>query len=177
MRRLPIILAAILISCGGQIPDDYAPNTIDLNNNLGHLSISLPVEFDTSYSWTGNTDYRCGTRQLFRFVDTDYSMLQETGFLSADVPDSLYQLTISQPKHKDCADLSDVVDNSYIDNYRAALLAQGITVEFAIAEIQSIKNRDFAVFATQTRMKNEDRSDLQAITVVAGNMISVTFSC
>ncbi|MGV9012880.1 MAG: hypothetical protein ACOH13_09835 [Flavobacteriales bacterium] len=177
MIRLSILLAPVVISCGSQIPDDYALNTIDLNNNLGQLSISLPIELDTSYSWTGYTDYRCGARQLIRFVDTDYSMLQETGFLSADVPDSLYQMTISQPKHKDCADFSDVLDKSYIDNYTAARLKENITVKFAIAEIQSINNRYFAVFAEQSRMKDKDNATLQATTIIDGSTISVTFSC
>lgn len=156
---------------------EFVGKTIDLKNDLGQLSISLPIDFDTSYSWMRYSDYRCGAQQLVRFANTNYSMLRETGYLNLEIPDSLYELTVSQPEHPECADPEYVIDQSYIDNHTSARLMENTKANFEINELRTINGRVFAVFAEVSTSRDMTNAYLQARTIIQGQVISLTFTC
>lgn len=178
MNRLCLILTPILISCcTHRLPSEYVNKTFELKNNIGSLSIFLPIDFDTSYTWTRYSDYHCGAQRLVRFANTNYSMLQETGYFSLEVPDSLYELTVSQPEYPECVCHDFVLDQSYIDNHLAARLMENTSARFEINELRTINQRVFAVFAETHAMKNMTNANLQATTVIDGQEIVLTFTC
>lgn len=141
------------------------------------MSIYLPIEFDTSYTWTRYSDYRCGAQRLIRFASTNYSMLQETGYLSLGVPDSLCQLTISQPEFPECGGLDFLLDESYIYDLAVNRLMENPSSRFEINEIRVINQRVFAVFAESYALEDMTNAYLQATTIIDGQEIVLTFSC
>ncbi|MBY0476743.1 MAG: hypothetical protein K2Q24_03790 [Chitinophagaceae bacterium] len=71
-------------------------NTIQ-KDTLGLLTIKIPNKLDTFYQWWNTSDcIPCGWMQ-YRFADSKYKAIAESGFFSDKEPDSLYQLTI---RHK-----------------------------------------------------------------------------
>ena len=151
MQKIVTILIAflgvfLLTDCV-QVPKDYVEHKVNLKNNLGELTIILPLEFDTVYSWTKYEDNPCAFFEMVRFANKKYSLLQESGFIYGVIPDSLYQLTIMQlTYHLDCdatPDFNDEILEDYVENIKAINPAK--EYDFFIKEIRKINDKKFMI--------------------------------
>ncbi|MDL2308274.1 hypothetical protein LJC68_01745 [Bacteroidales bacterium OttesenSCG-928-B11] len=157
-----IILLSLCACCHKEapVPLGYVKHRVALKNDLGELMISLPQEFDTTYSWTNFSDYYCGDTEMFRIANKNYSLLQETGIFYS-TPDSLCQMTIGQLSHKECND-SVVIDASFMDmmveRYKQIYTITDSGGNFAeikifARELRKIDGRSFVIIGSEIRRK------------------------
>lgn len=162
-----------------QIPKDYVEHKVNLKNNLGELTISLPSELDTVYSWTRYEDNRCADLEMLRFADKKYSLLQESGWCYP-VPDSLYQLTIVQSKFLDC-DGTPKFDNEtlevVIEDYKAMNPVKAKGYDFFIKEIRIINDKKFMIIGFSYQEKETCISKIFLTMEADGHPIQLEFIC
>jgi hypothetical protein len=84
-----------LVGCTSKT-DLGVKKTIVLNNKLGEIEIRLPTALDSTFSWINETDSYCTNRYMFRFANSKFPIMKETGFAYAKKADSLYDFTIEQ---------------------------------------------------------------------------------
>ena len=161
-----------------QIPKDYVEYTVNLKNNLGELTISLPQEFDTVYSWTKIGDNHCADFEMFRFANKRYSLLQEDVEWYRVIPDSLYQLTIVQSKYLDCADTPNF-DDKKLETVIEDLKAQNPAKrqDCFIREIRTINDKKFMITGFNYQEKETCISEIFLITEVNGHPVWLKFIC
>ena len=155
------------------VPKDYVEHKVNLKNNLGELTISLPIEFDTVYSWKWYEDY---VYEMFRFADKKYSLLQENGNWFFAKPDSLYQLTIQYCL--DCDDtynLDDKTIEAVIESIKA--LDPSKKYDFFIKEIKIINDKKFLIIGFNYQKGETCRSEISLLTEVNGYYVELEFIC
>ena len=103
-----------LHGCQGSKPEIL--ESIELKNNLGTLTFSVPQQLDTFYTWTHHSDNSCDHYEKFRFADKEYSLLMESGLFSQIAFDSILQITISQLKDPGCANRNVKINNTYLES-------------------------------------------------------------
>lgn len=104
MNRLLLIISVVLFTgCndvvndgnGYQLPANSKVVDLQLIDSLGKISFSIPLTYDTSFSWIHQSD--CGKpcdKQKYRFQSKKNSVIKETGFLWPEVKDSVESFTI-----------------------------------------------------------------------------------
>ena len=177
MRKLLCILTILLIACESQVPKSFLEHTIKLENEIGEMRISLPPEFDTTYSWTNYTDNICDDKEMMRFANSKYSLLQETGFIYLILPDSLYQFTVFQSRKSECEDKSIRIDKKYLEQCKEYLNANSLDASKELIEIRTINNRDFIVSTLTNESNGKHTRILKAKTIVNGQMLIIEFKC
>jgi hypothetical protein len=92
MRRLTKVIAAeLLTSCVNRSAKDKEPPlpneskfvTTTLRDSLGTVSFAIPARFDTSFTWTNESD--CGkscNREQYRFQPKSLPVFKESGFFT-----------------------------------------------------------------------------------------------
>ena len=177
MKLLSIIFAILLIGCSSNAEKGQRERIVNFKNGLGQLRISLPQTLDTSYQWTSFSDYKCGHRELFRFSDRDFSQHKESGFFySIDQTDSIFQVTISQPKYLECHVSNDSM-KAILDRFIEGALAENPNKRFSIKEVRKIDRRSFAIMGSSDKIDDRNNVVLSATTVVMGQVVSIVFNC
>jgi hypothetical protein len=100
-----IILAILLVSCNNiaekksitQPPENSKSIEVQLVDSLGIINLSVPLRYDTSFSWVHHSD--CGKpcdEQKYRFQSKELPITKETGWIWLGKPkDSIDRFTIS----------------------------------------------------------------------------------
>ena len=154
-----------------QIPSNYIEHRINLKNDLGELTIKLPSEFDTTYSWTNYSDYYCGDREMFRIANKNYTLLQENGAFYNVIPDSLYQMTIEQLRHIECGD-SIIIDNTTLESMTEKYIAiYSSSTKIFVKELRRIHERDYLIIGSNLRKETR----LNIMTAINGHYILIDF--
>ena len=104
----------------------HTPNTktwsITLDNNLGKISIILPVRLDTFFKWTQYSD--CGdacAKVDYRIQSSHFPIFKETGFSYKTPKDSIDQFSICHSKLSAPWPFSDSI---LVRNYKRALKSE-----------------------------------------------------
>jgi hypothetical protein len=176
MRILLFILIALLIACANPIPKDYVTHNIDLKNNIGRLSISLPNELDTSYSWQDYSDTRCSDKEKHRFSNKNYSKYKESGFFKSIEYDSIYQVTISQDMAPDCDDINKKVDNEFLDLLIELNMVADPSTKLDQKKIIEINNRNYVIITTRSK-SDLDEYYMSINTIIKSQRVSIHFNC
>jgi hypothetical protein len=79
MRVNLLIYIFVLFFCSCQPIENR--KTIDLGNGLGELSFTIPNDMDISHSWLYYSDHSCGRKNMFRFANKNYSLLETKFFI------------------------------------------------------------------------------------------------
>ena len=74
----------------------WPKRTVKLDNDLGILTIRLPEEFDTFYTFRYESDNICGDYKKYRFQNSKFPVLKESGGYISHTVDSLKIFTIEQ---------------------------------------------------------------------------------
>jgi hypothetical protein len=96
-----VFVITVALSCGhGNSTvngEKLKPVTIQLIDSLGNVSISLPVRYDTFFTWTSHSD--CGKscdKQKYRYQPKYLRITKEGGFIWLGEPkDSIERFTVS----------------------------------------------------------------------------------
>lgn len=182
-----LILSATF--CRTPSADRFKCMDIPLQNQLGLISMLIPVEFDTFFTWKNVSDCgACCDLMMYRFADKDYSLLQETGMFPTQIPDSLLQFTISHKAGKKCDKDWRITLNTR-DSLVSVLEAQdaenfvgGEPIYWLRREFLSIDKHAFVILGYRSKHLHGYASSgiptvVEAITIIDNQILQLTFEC
>ena len=116
MRNILIFLVLLLAACDvseNKItrPENSKTQMINLEGGLGVVSLSLPVRYDTTFTWIHYSD--CGVpceKRKYRFQPKSLAVNMENGYFYKTLKDSVEQFTIVHNPYIPIGD-SDNTDN------------------------------------------------------------------
>lgn len=169
-------------------PSGLVMHEIELSNQLGKMSILLPSEFDTLYTWVNFSDCDCCDIKMYRFASSNYSLLKETGMFHARIPDSLFQFTIFHKAKRNCEDHWKITQSS-VDSlaslmeakYEEAFVGRD-SITWLNKEMLIIDNQTFVLLAYKSKSAYPFRMPgipvmLEATTVIDGEVLNFVCEC
>jgi hypothetical protein len=146
----------------------YSKRNIQLINQLGSISIYLPLAFDTFYTYADFGEYHCGETKQYRFASKKFGLGHDIEDSYSDPADSLCQLTIVQTYDRDC-ETNITIDSTLLNSMKkdkthtyTMLDAKGKKIIAGVQEVQQ-DIMDVAV--------------IDAITSVSGRQVKFHFQC
>lgn len=97
--------------------------TFEMQDKRFSVALLVPAEMDTFYSWVDVGDNSCDFQRKYRFSDSRYPIVEESGFFP-DLPDSSYSLTFW---HIDKYDCRDVATGKFLDQDTLVMRLQAIS--------------------------------------------------
>jgi hypothetical protein len=188
----------ILISC----KSSFKPREIDYNgfndkkiyllerdsnygfkDSLAVLSIKVPGRLDTFYHWIDYSDYTGGQFMYYRFANRRYSVYKDfsgLGYLTKELPDSLYQLSIRYKPFKEIPD--SIMKRVKIDTNEIGYKMPHPKYfnGWIKREVRKINERDFIILAyhDETWLKNLPfKIVIKACTYIDNRMLEVLGEC
>jgi len=157
-----------------------AYETITLHHDLGELHIRESAFFDTLNQWTHELDCDCCHLRKVRLGNTQFPVLLENGWKYSQ-PDSMQQLTISQPDKASC-DTSFQVDYQEIQVQRKYIRGQYFQDPLWVySKIETVDGFDFLVLGWEIeqyqRYNDQNLQQLLAITLIDGEKVTLDFNC
>jgi hypothetical protein len=146
----------------------YSKRNIVLINQLGRVSIYLPVAMDTFFTYADFGEYHCGETKQFRFASKKFNPVGIIDLSYSDPTDSVYQGTIIQTYNKDCE------TNTTIDEQLLKSLQKDKTHMYTMIDVRGKK---VIVGVMELSLKETDVAEVTAITSVSGRMIKFLFQC
>lgn len=101
---ITVILVITLLSCGAD-RQKLRTETFALQDSLYSISLQVPVEMDSFYTWVDHDDTDCGDLKKYRFSNSQFQVIKEDGFIKKETPDSSYSLTFLHINRYNCKDL------------------------------------------------------------------------
>ena len=120
MKNILIASLFLLVACNNvqevktsfsSVPENSKTEKINLEGGLGSLTVSLPLRYDTTFTWIHYSD--CGKpceKRKYRFQPKTLPVYPETGFRYKRLGDSIDQFTIIHNPYLMAGD-SDKPDN------------------------------------------------------------------
>jgi len=156
------------------VPEDSRAVTINLKDSLGKVSFSIPIRFDTFFTWTNHSD--CGKpcdREEYRFQPKSLPVFKESGFYY-HIPDiSINQFTVIHsgyfPFHK--GDTSKNLARHV--NFKGRVLSESNNGKLVSDTIEKIYGRYFSIVCITDfdTTKQKHFATLVALTTIRGNDI------
>lgn len=150
---------------------------VDLRNDLGRLTILLPSRFDTTFTWIDFSDNSCDDQYKYRYADSDYPLIQETGFIYELKEDSLFFFTISHLKITGCSNNKSEIEQDDLDLMVKRERVLNPQNKLTFQKLLTINNRKYAVIADHNRVGNLDHAYISARTIVDYQIISINYNC
>ena len=154
------------------VPGNSKIVQVKLIDTLGILTLSVPVRYDTFFSWIDHSD--CGKpcdQQKYRYQPKSLRITKESGFVWLGEPkNSVERFTISHsgdfPFH-DGDTAKDLVRHEHI---RSQLTSDPANPPIIFDTIEKINDRYYSIFAMQ-RSDTVSRKKVLAVTTIKGNSI------
>jgi hypothetical protein len=180
MRRIFLfLLLTIVISCHdistNQNESQFSEGTktvqIQLIDSLGIVTVSLPLRYDTNFSWVHFSD--CGKpcdERKYRFQSKGLPALQESGWIWSEPTDSVERMTISHvmdfPFHE--GDTSkNVIRHKHI---KGQLMFNPKNPPIVFDTVQKINDRYYSIFVMEKADSMQSKKVL-AVTTIKSNEI------
>lgn len=171
-----ISLITFLSACNNK---EYIEKKITTQNHKYNISINLPIELDTTYSWIDTSDNLCSDMKKYRFSNNGYPCYMENGFSDYDTRDSICELTIEHNNNFICKSNNEIWDNSILkikEKLKLGLVADSL--EISRVATSNINGRKYLI--TQYKYKHKYRSLnwiylTKGITIVDSNAINFEF--
>jgi hypothetical protein len=178
-----IILLFILCSCDTNRDTRDQPTKVDttirLIDSLGAVTLALPSQTDTFFTWIRKND--CGKfceEGKYRFQPKNLRIFEESGFYWTGQPeDSVNQLTISQNRPDTIIRNNDSFAIKRYTYFKEVLLSNPETANVISDTIEKIGDRYFCVFkiADLNKQKNVSIRRLIAFTSIGGNSLQFRY--
>ena len=168
----------------------YTQRTIKLINGVGTVSIFLPDEFDTAFSFKDYSDDGADAYQGFQFANKKYTVVKEVDFAVPTEPDSIckkdssYQFTITQALYLlSDSDNNRKIDSTYIEDLKHRYKVFEGPHWHTKVKLLKINTRDFAIIEERNRNRifygNRDSNKflftLKGTTIVKKRWVSFCF--
>ena len=177
---LAIAISVVIASCNdtskdGSLqasPESSKTVQLKLIDSLGAITLSIPLRYDTSFSWVHRSD--CGKpcdEQKYRFQPKTLPITKESGWVwLGELKDSIDRLTISHtgyfPFH-DGDTAKDLVRHSHL---KEELLADPNNPAIIFDTIQKINDRYYSIFAMD-KADSQQVKKVFAVTTIRNNEI------
>ncbi len=151
---------------------------LSLVDGLGKVNFSIPVSFDTNFSWIYSSD--CGKPcdvQKYRFQSKTVKIIKESGFLWTGAPrDSVESLTISHPSLLNFGrnNLDTAKNTAMYFQIKQQLTDDPLYPPINFDTIQKIGDRYFSIFIMEKTDSIQSKKVLAA-TSIRGNTIIFKF--
>jgi hypothetical protein len=99
-------------------PENSKTQVINLERGLGVVSLSLPVRYDTTFTWIHYSD--CGApceKRKYRFQPKTLPVNMENGYFYKTLKDSVEQFTIVHNPYIPVGDSDNTDDKSFITSF------------------------------------------------------------
>jgi hypothetical protein len=185
MNRLFIIILLVVffISCNDvaekrdtpQLPRNSKTVELQLIDSLGQVNLSVPLRYDTSFSWVHYSD--CGkpcNEQEYRFQPKNLPLIKESGWMWTEPKDSVDRLTISHsmnyPFH-DGDTAKNIVGHAHL---KEQLISNPQNPPIIFDTIQKNNGRYFSIIAMEKSDSVQIKKVL-AVTTIKSNEIKFLY--
>jgi hypothetical protein len=160
----------------GALPASSKTVDVQLIDTLGTVTLSIPVRYDTSFSWIDHSD--CGKpcdMQKYRFQPKSLKITKESGWIWLGEPkDSIERLTISHsgyfPFHN-----GDTAKNLVQHNHiKAELVSDPANPPIVFDTIERIGDRYYSIIEME-RSDTVQSKRVLAATTIKGNLIKFQY--
>ncbi|MFZ1527277.1 MAG: hypothetical protein WAT19_00875 [Ferruginibacter sp.] len=156
-------------------PEDSNPVQILLIDSLGMIEFSLPLRYDTSFSWVHYSD--CGkacNEQKYRFQSKQLPLIKESGWIWEVPKDSIDRFTISHtldfPFH-DGDTTKSVIRHNHL---KEELLSDQTIPPIIFDTIQRINDRYYSIFVMEKSNTIQSKKVL-AVTTIKSNLVKFQY--
>ncbi|HXA02389.1 MAG TPA: hypothetical protein VNW99_10400 [Cytophagaceae bacterium] len=182
-QALRFIAATTLIFSCNKTPEGYTAKSFFTQDSLYKISLYLPMELDTFYTWTDLDDFRCADEKKYRFSKSSFPHYKETGFYSTTYLDSVYNLTIVHNNEFWCKEelgYGSILDSKkYVENLKRHSNLDDVPVKILEVKKSVIHDRDFLLALYQMNEKGSkyETHYLKGITLIDTNRITFDYRC
>lgn len=188
LRNLHTYLSIFLLvySCG--IPENSSHiSKIKLASHIGIISLAAPEKLDTFYEWVYVSDCGpCCHEKWYRLANKKYSLLEESGSYDSQIPDSIFQLTISHKNNPGCdnnfnisqvtADsITKKVEKNYYDSFDGEK-----EINWIIKKLEKINGQNFILLGYESNgiyANLGQMTTIEAITLINKEIILFKYEC
>jgi hypothetical protein len=185
MNRLLLCLILIgLLSCADNsdrktiFKPTETMKTVQLKliDSLGEVSLSIPIRYDTSFSWVHYSD--CGKscdEQKYRFQPKNLPVTKETGWLGVrERRDSIERLTISHSGYFPFHNGDTSRNDKRHQNLRDQLIATSEYPPLVFDTIERINDRYYSIFHME-QFDSVHTQTIIAFTTIKSNQLKFQF--
>jgi hypothetical protein len=170
-------LLVLLAGCTIQNNPDLVKRKIELEDGLGTVSVLLPLEFDTFYTFTRSNDYL--TDQWYAYSNCDYTLHKNTiGWIQGSEFDSMLEFTVMHIDLKLYRDLAEEersleeIKEEELKLWKAIQPSSEIT-----SRIEKINRKEFIIFEVKGQPWTLKNHIVRAYTIHNGILIYFSFKC
>ncbi len=159
-----------------QMTEDSKSVQLQLIDSLGMVTFSIPIKYDTSFSWVHYSD--CGKpcdEQKYRFQPKTLPMLKESGWIWDVAKDSVERLTISHVMHFPFREGDTAKNFGRHSHLKEQILANPDMPSIVFDTIQRINERYYSVIAMEKADSSKIRATVLAVTTIKGNEIKFQY--
>ena len=183
-RSLLIILTLSFISCrdistdkaNAHLPENSKTIQLQLIDSLGTITLSVPVRYDTSFSWTHYSD--CGKpcdEQNYRFQPKTIPVFKESGFTWDEPKDSVERLTINHKSDIPFYEGDTAKDLGRSGRLKSQFLFYPDSLTVVLDTIQRINDRYYSIIAMEKSDTLQTYKMVLAATTIKGNEIKFQY--
>jgi hypothetical protein len=159
LKRFFIFLFLLLfISCNDivkgkdnhQLTEDSKAVQVQLIDSLGIIALSVPLQYDTSFSWIHYSD--CGKpcdEQKYRFQPKVFPVLKETGWIWDEPKDSIERFTISHTLYFPFHEGDTAKNLERHSRLKESLFSNQDKLSIVFDTVQKINDRYFSIIAME----------------------------
>lgn len=182
-RILATILTVLFISCSDlskdkdtpKLPENARTEQLQLVDSLGMVSFSLPIGYDTAFSWVHYSD--CGKpcdEEKYRFQPKELPIIKESGWIWSEPKDSVNRFTISHTKDFHFHD-GDTTKNIVRHNHiKEQLRSDPQNPPIVFDTIQKIDDRYFSIIVMD-RSDSMQSKKVLAVTTIKNNEVKFLY--
>ncbi len=184
MNRLYIIIFFVFFTSCNDVTDKQATSQhpegskaiqVRLIDSLGMINLSIPLRYDTSFSWVHYSD--CGKscdEQKYRFQSKNLRLLKESGWIWQEAKDSVDRFTISHTLDFPFHDIDTAKNILIHNNLKGQILSNDVSTSLVFDTIEKINDRYFSIIAIQ-KSDTLQLKKVFAVTTIKSNQIKFQF--
>jgi hypothetical protein len=167
----------------------YRIEELVLQDSVAKITIDIPMELDTFYTWVNWSDHNCGDIKTYTYSDSNYPASYKEGGSTKDAfPDSSYSFSLFHSNRFACTpQYRRDIDTVYLLERTASLerfhLSNGKDIEWIHREVKEINGRPFMIIAFRTNeQQNSSTQDkliaqMSAFTHLDSLYIGFSYKC
>lgn len=181
---LKFLFLSLLISCNNvakdkntrSLPENSKAVQVQLVDSLGVITLSVPLRYDTSFSWIHYSD--CGKpcdEQKYRFQPKELPITKESGWIWLGEPkDSIDRFTISHSSHISFHDGDTAKNLTRHNHLKEQLISDPQNLPIVFDTIQKITDRYYSIIGVE-KFDTLYSKKVVAVTTIKSNVIKFQY--
>jgi hypothetical protein len=121
-----------------------------MQDSVFSVEIEVPHELDSFFVWVDTDDHSCGMLRKYRFANSKYPILKESGFFHPEYPDSSYSLTFFHIDKYECKDV--FIGKTDLDSWVNIMTKRDSLFELYYKSERKINDIEHSVIAYKMNM-------------------------